>query len=330
MPVRGFVVALATVLILGGCSAPVAETTDTPAGGTATAEPGTGEAPPPTQGDPTATGDAVEPPDASAGDLADLAEELAGEEPEPGSIQPRNSPVLGADISWPQCPKGMGIPERPSEGMPMPIPEAEYVIIGLTNGPAFTPNPCLADQVQWAADRQLMTGAYSVLSYPDAEQLAEHGESGPYDADKRLGRLRNVGYQQAAYNVANMRRAGLQSPVVWLDVEPVRIWEWSDDKVANAAIVEGSAKGYREAGLDIGVYSTPYMWGEIVGGFEMGVPEWRAAGQTSRAEATNRCGADWSIQGGPAVMGQWVADRRDHNITCPGIAVDLGRWFHSY
>ncbi len=50
--------------------------------------------------------------------------------------------------------------------------------------------------------------------------------------------------------------------------------------------------------------------------------------QTSRAEARSRCGADWSIQGGKAVMGQWVEQQRDQNITCPGIAADLGQWFH--
>ena len=25
-------------------------------------------------------------------------------------------PVLGADVSWPQCPKGMGIPEKQGQG----------------------------------------------------------------------------------------------------------------------------------------------------------------------------------------------------------------------
>ena len=29
----------------------------------------------------------------------------------------------------------------------MPVDEARYVIIGLTNGPGFYPNPCLASQV---------------------------------------------------------------------------------------------------------------------------------------------------------------------------------------
>jgi hypothetical protein len=68
----------------------------------------------------------------------------------------------------------------------------------------------------------------------------------------------------------------------------------------------------------------------VVGDFALGVPEWRAAGQTSIEEARRRCGDDWVIQGGPAVLGQWVEDNRDRNVTCPGISADLGRWFHQY
>ncbi|QYJ05235.1 hypothetical protein KUV85_06020 [Nocardioides panacisoli] len=313
---------LATLLVLAGCGPAATEEGTVPATPEETSE----AAPLPSaapSGSPRAEADA------RASDLAGLAEELAGDQPTDQSVAPRNGPVLGADISWPQCPKGMGIEQRPTLGMPMPVPEAEYVVIGLTNGPGFTPNPCLADQVDWVAERGLLVSAYSVLSYPTDQQLAEYGATGPHDSDDRLGRLRNVGHQQAAYNLATMQRAGLQTPIVWLDVEPVRDWEWSADKVANAAVVEGAARAYREEGYEIGVYSTPYMWDEIVGGFELGVPEWRAAGQTSRAEAASRCGEDWSIQGGRAVFGQWVADRRDHNITCPGIAADLGRWFHA-
>ena len=41
----------------------------------------------------------------------------------------------------------------------------------------------------------------------------------------------------------------------------------------------------------------------------------------------SRCGEDWSIQGGNGVLGQWVQDRRDKNVTCPGISADLGDWF---
>lgn len=57
--------------------------------------------------------------------------------------------LTGADISWPQCPKGIGIPSRPTEGKPMPKASTTFVIVGLTNGPGFTPNPCLAKHVAW-------------------------------------------------------------------------------------------------------------------------------------------------------------------------------------
>lgn len=239
--------------------------------------------------------------------------------------------VLGGDVSWPQCPKGMGIPEKPTLGLPMPLGSAEFVIMGLTNGPAFTTNPCLADQVQWVKERQLMAAAYAVNSYPDAQTLEKYGNDGPYDGSARLGALRNVGYQQALFNLGTMNAAGLVTPIIWLDVEPVPIFEWSDDKVANAAVVEGAARGYTDAGYQIGTYSTPLLWDTVVGDFTLGgVPEWRAAGQTSKEEALERCGSDWSFQGGPGVIGQWVADNRDLNVTCPGAAKQMFRWFAQY
>jgi hypothetical protein len=267
-------------------------------------------------------------PGAGASNLADVAEDLANQNR--GAIEPRNQPVLGADVSWPQCPKGMGIPEKRSQGLPMPVDEAEFVIIGLTNGPGFTPNPCLADQVAWVQERELMASAYAVSSYPNAETLEKYSWDGPYSGADLKGQLRNVGYQQARYNMETMAGAGLQTPVVWIDVEPVASFEWSSDPAANAAVVEGAARAYTDAGYAIGIYSTPYLWEEVVGDFSLGVPEWRAAGQTSQREALNRCGEEWSIQGGAPILGQWVATNRDHNITCPGVALDLGLWFHQY
>jgi hypothetical protein len=250
-------------------------------------------------------------------------------DPDPG-IPPRDGPVLGADVSWPQCPKGMGIPEKRSQGAPMPVAETEYVVLGLTNGPGFVRNPCLPDQVEWVRSRGLMAAAYAVGSFPDAATVARHAGSGPFDGSTPLGALRNTGYQQARYNATSMLLTGLETPIVWIDVEPVPDFAWSADPVANAAVVEGLARGYREAGYRIGVYSTPYLWESVVGDFALGVPEWRAAGQTSIEEARRRCGDDWVIQGGRAVLGQWVEDNRDRNVTCPGISADLGRWFHQY
>ena len=226
-------------------------------------------------------------------------------------------PVLGGDISWPQCPKGMGIPEKRSEGLPLPDASARFVVIGLTNGPGFVANPCIADQVAWARSRHLLVAAYSVISGPT--RFSPSGVTG-----EELGR------RQAEFNIATMKKAGLQSPIVWLDVESVPHFDWSGDTQANAAVVRGAAKGYTDAGFTVGTYSTPYLWRGVVGDLALNVPEWRAAGQTSQAEALRRCRGDWVIQGGRGVLGQWVESGRDRNVTCPGASAQMLRWFHQY
>lgn len=273
----------------------------------------------------TAPGTAPAGPGEGASDLAGIAEELAGQ-----ADRDPNEAVLGGDISWPQCPRGLGIPERPTEGMPMPLDVAEYVVIGLTNGPGFTPNPCLADQLAWVGERNLLASAYAVGSYPDEATLERYRDAGPYDGSTPTGALQNTGYAQAEFNIASMQAVGFATPIVWLDIEPVPDFEWSADEDANAAVVQGLARAYTDAGYEIGVYSTPHLWTQIVGGLELGVPEWRAAGHTSREEALSRCETSWVIQGGTAVLTQWVEADRDQNVTCPGIAGDLGRWFHQY
>jgi hypothetical protein len=247
------------------------------------------------------------------------------------TIAPRQyGPVLGADISWPQCPKGMGIPLKRSAGSPMPIDAARYVILGLTNGPGFYPNPCLALQTEWVRSRGLMAAAYSVISYPEDRHFAAYRDKGPFDSSTRRGALGNVGYQQARFNLATMRKAGLQSPIIWLDVEPVPDYDWPPDLAANAAVVRGAARGYTEAGFAIGAYSTQALWQRVVGDLRLGIPEWRAAGQTSREEALRRCGLDRMFQGGPAILSQWLEDGRDQNVTCGSVSSQMARWFHQY
>lgn len=324
---RTTVAALAVGVALAGCQAPLEPESRRSAEVSPTASPS-----PTASASPTRT-DAPSP---SAGASGSAEPEERQRVPDPDEITipeglesaaARRGPVLGGDVSWPQCPEGMGIPQKRTLGLPMPVPEAAYVVIGLTNGPGFTPNPCVESQLAWVRERGLLVSAYSVLSYPYGDQLARYGDEGPYDGSTRLGALRNVGYQQAGYNVATMQRIGFRTPLVWLDVEPVPSFSWSDDPVANAAVVEGAARGYTDAGYRVGVYSTQYMWREIVADLTLGVPEWRAAGQTSREEALRRCGPEASIQGGSPVMSQWVMDSRDFNVTCPGASARLPEWF---
>jgi hypothetical protein len=224
--------------------------------------------------------------------------------------------VTGGDVSWPQCPEGMGIPARRSLGLPMPGDTAAFVVIGLTNGPAFTPNPCLSSQVQWARERGLPTSAYAVATWPTARQLARYGHGGPFAGTTRRSQLRNVGWAEGRYNLARLASAGLAVPHVWIDVEHYSIRPWSASRRDNRALVRGVARAYQDAGVATGFYSTSLQWGQIVGSTRWGLPEWHTAGPASRATALGRC-AERSFQGGPVVLAQWWTDTRDHDLVCP-------------
>lgn len=132
-------------------------------------------------------------------------------------------PAVGNDVSWPQCPKGMGIPSRRSYGLPMPSASAQLVVIGVTNRPGFYANPCLASQTAWAKARHMHTATYAMTTHPTTRQVAAYGLRGPYRGTSSATRLANTGHAQARYNVASMRRAGLVSPIMWVDVEPYAV-----------------------------------------------------------------------------------------------------------
>jgi hypothetical protein len=226
--------------------------------------------------------------------------------------------VVGRDISWSNCPKGMGIPARRTLGKPLPPASARYVVIGLTNGPGFYPNPCLGEQVTYARGLHLWIGAYAVVTYPTGTELDRYGAAGPRSPDSLAGRLWNTGWAQAQANLTRMRTAGLDAPVLWLDVETVRPpAPWSPDVRANRTVLEGTMAAYRKAGLQLGVYSTAYLWRSVVGDVGYRLPEWRAAGATSRREALERC-AHSPIQGGMPVIGQWSSVEEDFDVLCPG------------
>ena len=241
------------------------------------------------------------------------------------------SHVLGADISWPQCPKGTGIPSRQGEGKPMPQAGTDFVVVGLTNGPGFYPNPCLAAQVRWVKQHHVHAAAYAMTTYPTADRIRRHGDDGPHSHRYVHGRLFNTGFAEAQFNVATMEKVDLDVPFVWVDVEPYPVAPWSSSRSQNAAVVQGAVRGYEKAGLRVGFYSTQSLWAQVVGGLHYGYPEWRTAGQTSMASALDKC-STYPIQGGRAVIAQWWSLDRDFDVACPGrwTRADRTRFFHRY
>jgi hypothetical protein len=237
----------------------------------------------------------------------------------------------GRDISWPQCPTNVGFGGRNGLGQPMPDPGVAFVVVGLTNGRAFTPNPCLDEHLTWVRNHHAAAAAYAFAAFPSRAQLRRHRNNGPYDGRTGFGALRNAGHAAAGYNIRVMRRHGFTSPHVWLDVEPSSSHPWSHRPKLNRAVVRGWIRGYRDAGYTIGVYSTPLLWRHILGGFRPGLPEWRTAGPSSPRAALGRC-SDESIQGGPAVIAQWWTDRRDFDRLCPSAdrRTTMATYFHQW
>ena len=171
----------------------------------------------------------------------------------------------------------------------MPGPSSRLVIIGLTNGPGFYPNPCLRSQVRWIKNHHVRAAVYSMTTYPTRRQLAKFGATGPHAHKHLYGRLWNTGHAQAQFNLDTMKAARLRSPFIWVDVEPYTVSPWTRHRTNNAAVIRGVVAGYQRGGHRVGFYSTQSLWAQIVGKLRYGYPEWRTAGQTSMVSALHKC-----------------------------------------
>ena len=239
-------------------------------------------------------------------------------------------PTFGSDISWPNCPLGNPghLPKRQAKGLALPGPDAQFVIIGLTNGPGFYPNPCLALQVQDAQRRHLLTAAYAFTTLPNPEQIERYGGTGPWPSTTRLGRIQNASYAEALVNVESIRRTGLRTPIVWMDVEPQDyLGPWGADVTVNRAVIRAAQQAYHRAGYTTGFYSAPYAWEPITGGLRDSSPTWVTSGPRSRATAQAKCDLP-SFSGGPVAVSQyWVEDVADYDVTCPYLQRDTAAFF---
>jgi hypothetical protein len=236
----------------------------------------------------------------------------------PTASAANHAPLVGNDVSWPNCPKGMGIPSRRSEGQPMPSSTVGFAVIGLTNGPGFSVNPCLRSQVAWAKSHHRKAGMYAMTTFPTRTQLSRYGGSGPYPGRDQASRIRNAVWTEAKLNVTNARAAGLTNRFIWIDVEDYRWAPWTSNVSWNRAAVEGAVRAYHEAGISVGVYSVAGMWNRLTGSWRNGMPVWDTVAGAGQRTATGRCSAP-SFTGGTRLLTQWWTPHQDFDVTCPGV-----------
>ncbi|WP_104138888.1 hypothetical protein [Arthrobacter sp. ZGTC131] len=263
--------------------------------------------------------------------LALLGLVVTGMAPVAAAPPSRNKDLVGNDVSWPQC------------GKTLPSGQA-FAIVGVTGGLANNTNPCLAEQLAWAADSTGGTAQPKVALYVNTANPGHEGSwwpssniypdvqvANPYGTCAGAVDLAcsyMYGYAKA-YDDATSR--GVTDPgeyFWWLDVETGNSWQTKTD--LNRADLEGmvayfksiTAEGEDADGEDagVGIYSTSYQWGIIAGTVPSsspltGLPSWLAGARTLRGAKSN-CSLPGLTPGSPVTVTQYVSAGLDYDYSC--------------
>jgi hypothetical protein len=256
------------------------------------------------------------------------------------AAKPASAKPTGNDISWPQC--GKTVPSGQAFG-----------IVGVNGGLATTTNPCLKDQLLWATTS---TGSIStqpkiqlyvntanpgeligqITTWPtnniDMTGILAPNPYGSCDGQNTQACSWQYGWNRAVEDVWNRFLPAAQSAGIntdpdaynwWLDVETENTWQsGSAEALArNVADLEGMTAYFQSRSGRVGIYSTAYQWGQIVGNsVETNsnlnqLPSW-LAGARNRKDAQSKCSLASLTTGGSVVLTQYVANNLDYDNSC--------------
>jgi hypothetical protein len=240
---------------------------------------------------------------------------------------------FGADVSWPQGGSSSNYPSNQAFG-----------VVGVNGSLPNQTNESLAPQLAWAA------GSAGGTSQPKAQLYALAANPGkaasvwpssnrdpsgttvsnPYGTCTAKAYTSACSYMYGytrAYEAANTR--GVPNPSSyrwWIDVETGLSWLGASDakdyQTQNRADIEGMVAALKAAGVStIGIYSTGYQFGQIVGTVPStstlrGLPSWIAVGNDGVAAAQKACSAGGLTAGSQVRMAQYVVGNQDYNVSC--------------
>ncbi len=206
--------------------------------------------------------------------------------------------VMGWDISWPQCPN--------SE---VPSGQVAFAIVGVSDGRPYTENDCFLQQFSWAVANSQSTPQI----YMNIAGLPDGWTSPSCDTTDLPCQAYYYGKGAAVYAVASAMKYDANAPMFWLDVETAN--HWSSDQFLNERAVKGAVEYLQATGHTVGIYSTPRVWGLLMGSYMPGLPVW-TAGADDLQVAPDRCSAGYAFGGGPVIMVQYVSEHLDANYSC--------------
>lgn len=240
----------------------------------------------------------------------------------------------GADVSWPQC-----------DG-PLPSGQA-FGVVGVNGGLGNTTNPCLDQELAWAAASPGASGQPAASLYvmaqdpgllaswwPVSNQLKDgtavtpppqYGTCGSSEGgvlgEESAACAYVYGYDMAAEDLAR----GVADPAAhrwWIDVETTNTWALAP--AINSADIEGMVAAFQAAGAPVGIYSTPYQWLLIAGATPStsplaDLPTWVAdTGDVTAAQAN--CYTRGLTPGSTVTLAQYQAGGFDRDLACHPLA----------
>ncbi len=230
----------------------------------------------------------------------------------------------GQDLGWPDCSPAQG-----GFGMPLPPPTSyRFMIVEVNARYLMQENPCLSSELAYAKRHSNLVGNYHLPDYPNAKELAQSGYWPRKCASgDLLCKTYNSGYQQGTWAVNLLRSKGTSPRFLWVDIEHRREQDWSSNTKANVSLIKGEVAGIRSLGVAVGLYSYPYGWREITGGWHANLPQWVTTGsKTNTAGRVAHC-KQAGFTTGPIRIVQSVDGPFDIDTVCPSASRSIKSLF---
>jgi hypothetical protein len=240
---------------------------------------------------------------------------------------------IGNDVSYPDCPRV--------------LPQGQlFGIVGINHGKPDNTNNCLARELQWAttstASSKQQSELYINTANPGAgsqfwpknntnvQGQIPKNPYGPCNGQETTACAWQYGWNRSATDIESRfkpaaRAAGVPSDPSkyfwWLDVETPNSWQKTDGagRSRNTAVLQGMTSALQHRKANVGVYSTGYQWGKIVGDTELGnlqgLPEW-IPGAGNKPDALTHCDSKPFTEGARIVLVQFTQDV-DYDLNCP-------------
>jgi hypothetical protein len=241
---------------------------------------------------------------------------------------------IGNDVSYPDCPRV--------------LPQGQlFGIVGINHGKPDSTNSCLVREMQWAttstADSKKQKQAlYVNTANPGASDrfwpqnnidLLGHTTKNPYGAcsgQETTACAWQYGWDRSVTDIESRfkpaaRTAGVPSEPSkyfwWLDVETPNSWQKTDraGQARDTAVLQGMTSALQHNEAKVGVYSTGYQWGLIVGdtalGNLQGLPEW-IPGAGNEPDALAHCDSKPFTEGARILLVQFTQNV-DYDLNCP-------------